>query len=522
MFCKKCGNEMPDYATRCDKCGTKVEGNSTAKQGFNKLLFIPIGAGAAAVVVALAVVLVSVLGSKDDIVQPSGSSVPTTPSSVSLAPIVIDNSPATTPLSTPDSSAVNTDSPPAESEVIIPDVLSVTINNENVPVSNALYVSNVGDDDIENTVVIWGENAKYVYMGMINLPESYVAANTTYTGLVGSASSPIATALFLYDIENGNLASGVAGTGISDQIVRIGSYVSDYFMNVSASGNLYDENNQTTIPFQISGKFQYSFDYDEAGDCANQFYEALSKAMQNEAPPETAAPEPQTTAAPPQTTTAPPQTTAAPPEKTTVIIAGNSYPLGTVSLDISGMGVTNADVENLQYLTNLTHLQLSNNEGITDISALGGLTKLESLWLDYTGISDISPLSGCKNLKELGIKNTGVKDISVLSSFTKLEKFVAVNCNISDITSVAKCPQMYEIWLSYNPITDFSPLVKLNNLVTVGLDNCCEMTWDILETLYGLTFTKQLKLEGNGVTDEMAEVLSYNLYSPDGKAEWWY
>ena len=78
MFCKKCGNEMPDYATRCDKCGTKVEGNSTAKQGFNKLLFIPIGAGAAAVVVALAVVLVSVLGSKDDIVQPSGSSVPTT------------------------------------------------------------------------------------------------------------------------------------------------------------------------------------------------------------------------------------------------------------------------------------------------------------------------------------------------------------------------------------------------------------------------------------------------------------
>lgn len=513
MFCKKCGNEMPDYATQCDKCGTMVEGSSTAKPGFNKLLFIPIGVGAVAVI-ALVVALVFLLRPKDDIVQPSYNSVQTTPPSESQAPVIVDNSPVTQPESTPSTTTtaattttttIATDSQPTEIEVVIPDALSFNVNGVNIPVSEAGYVGSLVDGDTQNTVVLWGQDSKYVVMAMVNLPESLIKSNVTYTGLVETTGDPLATAMFFYDIENANTITGMTGSGISDQIVKIGKYSNNGYINLFVSGNLLNEEDRTTIPFNISGKFDYINDFEEVNSILERYYDALYNAIliydvPAQDPVDTPVQEP----------------------VSEVVIAGKSYPLDADFVDLTGKGVTNADIENLKYLTNLTGLQISDNSGITDLSALSGLTKLESLWMDNTGISDLSPLSGCKNLREMGIKNTKVKDISVLSNFTKLEKFIAVNCNISDISSIANCPEMREIWLSYNPITDFSPLVGLNKLNTVGLNNCCSMTWDILETLYGLTFTKELDVSGNGITDEMAEALSYNLYSPDGNGQWWY
>lgn len=498
MFCRKCGNEMPDYATQCDKCGTKVEGNSTAKQGFNKLLFIPIGVGAVAVI-ALVVALVFLLRPKDDIVQPFDSSVQTPSSSSSQAPVIVDNSPVTQPTSTPSTTTtttttIATDSQPTEIEEVIPDALSFNVNGVNIPVSEAGYVGSLVDGETQNTVVIWGQDSNYVVMAMVNVPESLIKTNVTYTGLVETTGDPLATAMFLYDIENANTITGMTGSGISDQIIKIGKYSDHRSINLFVSGNLHDEDNRTTIPFNISGKFDYFNDFDQINVILNHYYEALYNAMPADDPVQEPVNE--------------------------VVIAGKSYTLDTDYIDLTGKGVTNADIENLKYLTNLTNIQLSSNSRVTDLSALSGLTKLEILWLDDTGISDLSPISGCKNLKKLGIKNTKVSDISVLSNFTKLDQLVAVNCNISDISSVANCPEMQEIWLSYNPITDFSPLVGLNKLETVGLDNCCDMTWDILETLYGLC-AYEIHLEGNGITEEMGEALSNNLYSRDGNGYWY-
>lgn len=493
MYCKKCGNALPDYAEVCDKCGAKTGVSSSAKPNINKMIFIPIGAGAAAVI-ALVVVLVFVLRPKDDIVQPSDSSVQISSSSVSQTPVIVDNSPAAPPASTPSSNSANNDSKPTEK---IPDALSFNVNGVSIPVSEAGYVENDDGNNACNEVVLWGENSRYVVMAMINVPENLIEPDVTYTGLVGPAEYPLAAVLFIYDIENADTIYGLEADDISDRIIKIGNYSYHESINLFASGNLHGEDNKTTIPFSISGKIDYLSDYDAINIISNHYYEALYNAMN-------AVDEP----------------SQEPVNE--VVIAGKSYSLDTKSINLQGKGVTDADIENLKYLTNLTNLQLSDNSGITDLSALSGLTKLESLWLDNTGISDISPISGCKNLRELGIKNTKVKDISVISNFPRLKKLVAVNCNISDISSVANCPEMYEIWLSYNPITDFSPLVKLNNLLTVGLDNCCNMTWDMLETLFGLCFINELKLGGNGITDEMADVLSNNLYSPNGNGQWYY
>jgi internalin A len=64
-----------------------------------------------------------------------------------------------------------------------------------------------------------------------------------------------------------------------------------------------------------------------------------------------------------------------------------------------------SDLSALSGLTNLTYLDLSNNQ-LSDISALSGLTKLESLYLsgnpvidNKTGEQIMDVLSGAENLE---------------------------------------------------------------------------------------------------------------------------
>lgn len=503
VFCKKCGNEMPDYATRCDKCGTKVKNQSTAKRGFNKLLFVPIGIGSVAVT-ALVVALVFILRPK----KPSGIGEPASlPSEIqasvsdtsavtppvstpgsnsqpseSKAPAVSSNSPAVTPpVSTPDSS-----SQPNENKPSIPDALTIKINGDKLAVSEAGYSDSINmalREDL-NGIMIWGKSDRYVASVLVGIKHEQTKANSVHNNLGADGVGELMAKIIIFDKQNNRTYIYHADKKDKNEL-KIGDFEPRKFINVSFSGTMY--NGDVKFEFSSSGKCSYCTPQ-KLEEISKHASEAMADAISENIKP-----------------------------VSEVVIAGESYSLDTWYIDLTRKNVTNADVENLQYLTNLTNIQLSNNSGVTDISALSGLTKLEILCLDDTEVSDLSPLSGCKNLRELGIKNTNVKDISALSKCTKLSKLIAVNCKISDISPVAKCSDMREIQLTKNPITDFSPLVKLNNLDTVGVDNCCKMTWAIMETLYGLHFTTELNVAGNGLTEEMAIELSKNVRSKGGE-----
>ncbi len=253
------------------------------------------------------------------------------------------------------------------------------------------------------------------------------------------------------------------------------------------------------------------------------------------------------------------------PEKVDKVwIAGEYTSVNIKSLDLSGKNLTSADIKNLKYMTSLTRISLNDNyidnlsvlgkiptlveieasnnaisdisfaknlpnlivlimnsNNITDISPLKNCTKLKKLWLCDNAVKDISALKG-KNLVELGLNNSPIGDISVLKEMNSLYNLCLYNCGISDISALSACISLVDVTLSYNYISDYSPLVELKYLGTVYLDGNI-MDSNIITTLYGMKVYSELYLRDMGITEEMGYALAENIYSDnyDGATIWW-
>jgi Leucine-rich repeat (LRR) protein len=72
-------------------------------------------------------------------------------------------------------------------------------------------------------------------------------------------------------------------------------------------------------------------------------------------------------------------------------------------------------------LKTLTSLRLDENE-ISDIQPLAGLTNLTTLYFYWNKISDIQPLAGLTNLTILYLDNNKISDIQPLAGLTNLTK----------------------------------------------------------------------------------------------------
>ena len=88
------------------------------------------------------------------------------------------------------------------------------------------------------------------------------------------------------------------------------------------------------------------------------------------------------------------------PEEETVSIGGESFALDADTVVLSGVSLTEGELEALAGLENLTNLSL-NGCGLEDVSALAGCEKLTTLSLEDNAIEDISPLSGLRSLRAL-------------------------------------------------------------------------------------------------------------------------
>ena len=139
-----------------------------------------------------------------------------------------------------------------------------------------------------------------------------------------------------------------------------------------------------------------------------------------------------------------------------------------------------------------------NEKGITDISALAGLTNLTELYLQFNAITDISALAGLTNLTTLYLQSTEITDISALAGLTNLTALHLSFNEITDISALAGLTNLWALNLQFNAITDISALAGLTNLTTLYLQST-EIT-DI-SALAGLTNLTRLDLQSNAITD---------------------
>ena len=180
-----------------------------------------------------------------------------------------------------------------------------------------------------------------------------------------------------------------------------------------------------------------------------------------------------------------------------ITIKGKQYSTGLTELILSNLELTDSDIKELSKMTNLTYLNLEDNQ-ISDISVLSGLTNLTYLYLDYNQISNISALSGLKNLTYLRLDGNQISDISALSELTGLTGLVLSGNQISDISALSGLMRLENLQLGENQIRDISVLSGLTNLDDLWLNDNQISDISALSELTNITY---LHLYRNQISD---------------------
>ena len=229
-----------------------------------------------------------------------------------------------------------------------------------------------------------------------------------------------------------------------------------------------------------------------------------------------------------------------------VKIAGTEYDMNTASLSLSGMGLTDGEMDQVAKLYALTSLNLSGNS-ISDISALSTLAGLTALDLSDNNISDIRALAELKGLRTLYLDNNPITDFSVLAELENLTtlsiKGIAISeeqlqalssalpsCaihtdtdqedaaditlggvtfksdvkelnlssrGITDISAVSACRELERLDLTGNKISDITPLMDIPGLKELVIKD--NQVTD-LRPLMALNTLAYINAEGNGIT----------------------
>lgn len=168
--------------------------------------------------------------------------------------------------------------------------------------------------------------------------------------------------------------------------------------------------------------------------------------------------------------------------------------IGNQITDVSPLGNTTYGG-----LTNLQYLMLGKNQ-ITNISPLATLSgNLLYLDIGYNQISDISVLSSFSNLvglnlgfgvfglyDEIGFFDTGVNnlddsDLNVLINLTNLQVLSIGGLeNVTSISFLSSLPNLTQLYLGSNPITDWTPLGSVDQNLNIFVESNCGLTQSAL------------------------------------------
>ena len=188
-------------------------------------------------------------------------------------------------------------------------------------------------------------------------------------------------------------------------------------------------------------------------------------------------------------------TAASTEPETSIMIAEEEISLDVTELDLTYRGIS--DLTPLASLTKLQKLYLSENE-ISDITPLSTLTNLQVLDLGRNRISDLTPLSTLTALTDLRLYSNRIRDITPLASLTNMHKLSLYSGTISDIAPLASLTKLQELNLGKQQISNLAPLADLINLQILTLS---ENEISDITPLTDLSYLQILRLDKNQISD---------------------
>lgn len=136
----------------------------------------------------------------------------------------------------------------------------------------------------------------------------------------------------------------------------------------------------------------------------------------------------------------------------------------TGGLSCSNRNITN--LEGLQHLTTFDYLDLSFNEGVSDINVLSNVTSIGQINLSSTSVSDITALTTVGLEGNVYLENTNISTVAPLAG----KNFTILNIAGTNVTTVAPL-EGSSIWYLYLPdsITNYENLVEFPALRNLGV-----------------------------------------------------
>jgi internalin A len=138
------------------------------------------------------------------------------------------------------------------------------------------------------------------------------------------------------------------------------------------------------------------------------------------------------------------------------------------SLNVSQSKLSELDICLFLHMKDLKELFIGPGD-VDDISALAGLTKLESLRLSLNPIEDLKPLSGMTKLDRVDLAHTQVRDLTPLKSLVDLKELLLDDTPVEDVTPLAALDKLTVLVLKNTRVKDVRPLRPLKALKTLDL-----------------------------------------------------
>lgn len=154
----------------------------------------------------------------------------------------------------------------------------------------------------------------------------------------------------------------------------------------------------------------------------------------------------------------------------TINVKNESYSRDLTELDLSGKGLTPADIVDIPYMYNLETLKLDDNN-IPGTDIFGKLPKLRVLWLDGNGITSPHFLMSCENLEILTLNHNKISDLSPLSKMISIKGLYLKDNNISDLKAIDSLVNLEAVDFGKNNLTDQEIREWAESMPNISEDN---------------------------------------------------